>query len=106
MSDIGEKIIDQTVDLMTEQALNGVPKFYDIPDELRDIIEQRTIATERMFWLRATLIEKDPVTEVILRRAFYAESRCWEMENRVAEISLIASGMKGEIERLQAKLDG
>ena len=100
MGDIGDAVVDKTMDLMMVQALNGVPRFYDVPEELREIIEKRTMATERMFWLRATLINKDPITEAILRRAFYAESRCWEMENRAAEISLIASGMKAEIERL------
>lgn len=82
------------------EALNGVPNFLDIPDELRKEIEKTTMVAERMFWLRSKLIKKNTLTEAILRRAFYAESRAYEMEMRLAEMSLIASGMKEEIERL------
>ena len=89
------------VDPLMIEALNGVPNFFEIPDELREEVEKRTMTTERMFWLRSALIEKNPVTEAILRRAFYAESRCWEMESRLAEVSLIASGMKERIESLE-----
>jgi hypothetical protein len=96
--------IDAPVDPIVAQALNGVPQFYDLPDELRQTIEQATMTAERMFWLRANLIEKGPVTEALLRRALYAEARCWEMENRVAEVSLIASGMKERIEQLESEI--
>ena len=93
-----------SVDPIVVQALNGVPQFYDLPDELQATVEQATLAAERMFWLRASLIVKEPATEALLRRAIYAEQRCWEMENRLAETSLIASGMKERIEQLESEI--
>lgn len=87
-----------------DEALGAVPDFYELPDELRTTIEDATVRAERMFWLRAQHIEDTPVTRTLLRRAMYAEARCWEMENRLAEVSLVASGMKAEIERLQDQL--
>lgn len=102
MADI---ITEPEVDPVLVQALNGVPQFYDLPDELREEIEKRTMGAERMFWLRANLIDDTAVTRALLRRAFYAEQRCWEMENRLAETSLIAQGLKGEVERLDKALD-
>ncbi len=102
--DLDGLIDEPDVDPLVVEALNGVPRFYDIPDELREIIEKSTMTGERMFWLRSRLIEKTPVTEAILRRALYAEQRCWEMENRLAEVSLIAAGLKEEVERLQGEL--
>lgn len=100
MTDIAAPDSPDIVDPVIVEALNGVPNFLDIPDELRIEIEKATVVAERMFWLRSSLIEKTPVTEAILRRAFYAEARAYEMEMRLAETSLIASGMKEEIERL------
>ena len=91
--------------LAESEALNGVPDFYDLPDELTKVIEKSTLAAERMFWLRAAHILKDVVTTTLLRRAIYAEQRCWEMENRLGEVSLIAQGMKEEIERLKAEIN-
>lgn len=100
-----EVLIDEPdVDPLVVEALNGVPRFYELPDELRQVIEKQTLTGERMFWLRSRLIEKNPVTEAVLRRAIYAEQRCWEMENRLAEVSLVASGLKEEVERLQGEL--
>ena len=95
--------VDQ-VDIVEVQALNGVPDFFDIPEELASVITQRTVTSERMFWLRATAIEKDKTNTILLRRAMYAESRCWEMENRLAELALIVPGMREEIERLQDRI--
>ena len=87
-----------------DEALNGVPDFMDVPEALQQLFEQATARSERMFWLRATHIPDEVITRTLLRRAFYAEARAWEMENRLAETSLIASGLKDEVERLQAKL--
>lgn len=94
----------EEVDPVLVEALNGVPNFLDLPDELREEIEKATMVAERMFWLRSNKIEKNAVTEAILRRAFYAEARAYEMEMRLAEVSLIASGMKEEIERLKDEI--
>ncbi len=92
------------VDIQEVHALNGVPDFYDLPAELNEVIEKKTMTSERMFWLRASSIEKDKVNTILLRRAMYAESRCFEMENRLGELALIVPGMKEEIERLQDQL--
>ena len=91
--------------LAEREALSGVPNFYDLPDELTEVIEQATLKVERMFWLRAAHIVKDVVNTALLRRAIYAEQRCWEMENRLGEVSLIAQGMNEEIERLKGEIN-
>jgi hypothetical protein len=96
--------IETVVDPIVAQALNGVPQFYDIPDELRASIEQAVMQHERMFWLRSADIPQGPAETTLLRRAIYAEQRCWEMENRLAEVSLIAQGMKERIEDLENQL--
>ena len=93
-----------TPDPVLVEALNGAPNFLDLPDEYRVEVEKATMVAERMFWLRSNLIEKTPMTEALLRRAFYAEQRCYESEFRLAEVSLVASGMKEEIERLQDEI--
>lgn len=87
--------------LITEEALSAVPDFYDLPDELTAVIEKATERKERLFWMRAAHIEQTAATITLLRRAMYAEARCWEMENRLAEVSLVAAGLKAEVERLQ-----
>lgn len=87
------------------EALNGVPLFYDIPSELAQVIEKQVLIKERMFWLRATSINKDPVNSTLLRRAVYAEQRCWEMENRAGEMALITEGAKERIRELEKQLD-
>lgn len=87
------------------EALNGVPLFYDIPSELAQVIEKQVLIKERMFWLRATSINKDPVNSTLLRRAVYAEQRCWEMENRAGEMALITEGAKEKIVELRKQLD-
>lgn len=101
MSVIAKPDAPDSLDPIMVEALNGVPDFLDLPDELTAEVEKATMVAERMFWLRSRMIEKTPVTEAILRRAFYAEARAYETEMRLAELSLIASGMKDEIERLQ-----
>jgi len=88
------------LDPIVAEALAGVPDFFDLPEEYRKVVEAATVTAERMFWLRSTLIEKTPTTMAMLRRAFYAEQRCAESEFRLAEISLVASGLKEEVERL------
>lgn len=93
------------MDLAEQEALSGVPDFLDIPDELKQTIEEQTMAKERLFWLRATHILKDMTNSVLLRRAIYAEQRCLEMEMRLAETALIAQGLKGECERLSDEMD-
>ena len=93
-------------ELIEDACLFGVPDFLDIPDELTDALQKATMAKERQFWLRAgDRVKKDPTTEILLRRAVYAESRCWEMENRAAEMALICNGAAERIEVLEAKLD-
>ena len=87
------------------EALNGVPLFYDIPSELAQVIEKQVLVKERMFWLRATSIDKDPVNSTLLRRALYAEQRCWEMENRAGEMAIITEGAAVKIKELEKKLD-
>ena len=86
------------------EALNGVPLFYDIPSELAQVIEKQVLVKERMFWLRATSINKDPVNSTLLRRALYAEQRCWEMENRAGEMAIITEGAAVKIKELEKKL--
>lgn len=105
MSDEGViQLPEDEVDPAVVQALNGVPNFMDLPDEYRETVEKKTLTAERMFWLRTSLIEQTPVTQALLRRAMYAEQRCYESEFRLGEVSLIASGMKDEIDRLQGEL--
>lgn len=87
-----------------EEALNGVPNFLDIPEDLTGKIEQQVLRTERMFWLRAGHIAKDAVNTTLLRRAVYAEQRCQETEHMLAEMAIITEGAKEEIERLQGEL--
>lgn len=87
------------------EALQGVPNFYQIPDELRAVIEKAVLIKERMFWLRSSHITKDSVTAALLRRALYAECRCWEMENQAAEMALITSGAADRVKELEAQLD-
>ena len=99
-----ENELEVQADPVLVEALNGVPDFMDLPDEYRETIETATMAAERMFWLRSNLITKDAVTEALLRRAIYAEQRCYESEFRLAEVSLIASGMKEKIESLQDEI--
>jgi len=92
------------LDPLVAEALSGVPDFFDLPAEYREAVEAATVTAERMFWLRATLIEKTTLTMAMLRRAFYAEQRCAESEFRLAEISLVASGLREEVERLQDEI--
>jgi hypothetical protein len=86
------------------EVLNGVPDFLEIPDELREEIEKATMVAERMFWLRSQHIQETPLFTAMLRRAFYAEARAFEMEMRLAETSLIASGLKEKVEELQREI--
>lgn len=92
-------------DIAEHEALNGVPLFYDIPSELAQVIEKQVLIKERMFWLRATSINKDPVNSTLLRRAVYAEQRCWEMENRAGEMAIITEGAIVRVKELEKKLD-
>ena len=92
------------MNLAHTEALNGVPKFLDIPDALVEVLQNKTMAAERMFWLRATHIKKDIVNTTLLRRAVYAEQRVQETEHMLAEMALITEGAKEEIERLQGSL--
>jgi len=87
------------------EALNGVPIWLDIPDELSKTIEIQTLQKERMFWLRSNSIVKDAVNTTLLRRAIYAEQRCHEMENRAAEMALITFGAAEKVKELENKLD-
>ena len=99
----GEELI-LGADPALSEVLNGVPNFLDLPDELRAEIEQATMVAERMFWLRSQHIPKTQLNESLLRRAFYAEARAYEMEMRLAETSLIASGLKEKVEELQREI--
>ncbi|HDZ37786.1 MAG TPA: hypothetical protein ENH62_05815 [Marinobacter sp.] len=92
-------------DALTAEAMQGIPEFYDIPDELQQVIEKATLIKERMFWLRATHIKQDIANTQLLRRAVYAECRCWEMENQAAEMALITSGAADRVRELEAQLD-
>ena len=89
---MNETTIDTLDDLITDECFTGAPPFYDLPDDVREKVEGQVQRAERMFWLRVTNLEKTPVTEALLRRAVYAEQRCWEMENMLAEMALIAKG--------------
>jgi len=93
------------IDLAESEALNGVPNFLDIPDVLVEVIEQKTMAAERMFWLRAGHIVRDIVNTTLLRRALYAEVRVQETEHMLGEMALITEGAKEEITRLQDSLN-
>ena len=92
-------------DLLLEEAFNSAPDYYDIPEELEKQIQEQVTARERIFWLRASRIDDNLVTRSLLRRALYAEVRCWESENRLAELVLIAQGAKERVEELERKLD-
>lgn len=96
----------QAEEAITEEAcLAQVPDFYDIPDELRETIEAEVVRRERLFWMTAGRALPDTVvTRTLLRRALYAEVRCWEMENRAAEMALIANGAAERVKELQAAL--
>ncbi len=87
------------------EAMNGVPIWLDIPDELTQIIEKQTLLKERMFWLRSTVIVKDAATTTLLRRAIYAEQRCYEMENRAAEMALITFGAADKVKQLEKRIE-
>lgn len=91
-------------DLLLAEALTGVPDFYEIPEELAKQIEEQVESRERMFWLRSNRIEQDLVTRSLLRRAIYAEVRCWEMENRLAEVVLITKGGAERVSELEQQL--
>jgi len=103
-TEIGVDAAQVDASLAEGEALNGVPDFLQLPDEYRETIEQATLTAERMFWLRATHLIKDVATTTLLRRAIYAEQRCYESEFRLAEVSLIASGMKEKIEQLEDEI--
>ena len=90
--------------LAEDEALSGVPNFLNIPDSLKEKVEEKTMAAERMFWLRARNIKVDIVNTTLLRRAVYAEQRLNETEFMLAEMAMITEGAKEEIERLQKKL--
>lgn len=91
--------------VLIAEAMNGLPDWYEIPEELQTILEKSTLIKERMFWLRATHITQDAATTQLLRRAIYAEQRAWEMENRAAEMALITSGAAKRVKELEKKLD-
>lgn len=90
--------------LAEDEALSGVPNFLDIPDQLAEKIKEKTLASERMFWLRARNIKKDIVNTTLLRRAAYAEARLNEVEFMLAEMAVITEGAVEEVERLQKQL--
>lgn len=98
---------DDTIEdeILIAEAMHGVPDFYEIPDAQREKIEKATLTKERMFWLRATHIEQNVVNTHLLRRAVYAESRCWEVENMVAEMALITSGAADRVRALEKQLN-
>ena len=87
------------------EAMNGVPIWLDIPEELTKTIEIQTLQKERMFWLRSTSIVKDVVSTTLLRRAIYAEQRCYEMENRAAEMALITFGAAEKVTELEERIE-
>jgi hypothetical protein len=91
--------------LAESEALNGVPQFYQIPEEVSKVIEKAVLHKERMFWLRATHIIKDIVNTTLLRRAIYAEQRCWEMESMAAEMAVITSGAADRVKELEKQLE-
>ena len=92
-------------DLLLEEAFNSSPDYYDIPVDMEKAIQEQVSARERMFWLRASRIESNVVTRSLLRRAIYAEVRCWESESRLAEMVMITQGAKQRIEELEKQLD-
>lgn len=94
-----------TDDLLLEEAFNSSPDYYDIPVDMEKAIQEQVSARERMFWLRASRIESNVVTRSLLRRAIYAEVRCWESESRLAEMVMITQGAKQRIEELEKQLD-
>lgn len=98
----GKPTID---DLLLEEAFTGSPDYYDIPEEMEKQIQAQVTARERVFWLRSARIQDDIVTRSLLRRALYAEVRCWESESRLAELVLISKGAKQRIEELEKQLD-
>ena len=92
--------------LIEDACLFGVPDFMDVPDELTQALQVSTLAKERQFWLRAgDRVTKDTATTTLLRRAVYAESRCWEMENQAAEMALICNGAADRVKELEDKLE-
>lgn len=91
-------------EMLLEEAFTGAPDYYDIPDEMEKAIGDQVTARERIFWLRSKLIGDSIQTRSLLRRALYAEVRCWESESRLAELVLISQGAKQRIEELEDKL--
>lgn len=98
---MGKPTVD---DLLLEEAFNSAPDYYDIPEDMEKLIQEQVSARERMFWLRASRIDDNLVTRSLLRRAMYAEVRCWESESRLSEMVLILKGAKQRIEELEAKM--
>ena len=95
-----------SIELQQSAAMNGVPEFLDIPQDMQDKIAAATVAKERFFWLSVgKAITKTPVTEALLRRAIYAEQRVLETEFMLGEMGIICQAAKDEVERLQAQLD-
>ena len=91
--------------LAEQEALAYVPPFYELPNEVREKIERQVLRAERMFWLQAGNIAKDIVNTTLLRRAVYAEQRCWEMENMLGEMAIITEGAGQTVKDLAAGIN-
>ena len=92
-------------DLILNEALNGAPDFYEIPEEMQKQIEEQVTARERFFWLARRRNEQNVITRSLLRRAIYAEVRLVEAESRLGEMGLICHAAKQRIEQLETKLN-
>jgi len=101
-----DTLVGALIDPREQAALNGVPNFYELPDEVREKIEKNVLKTERFFWLNDNVLDKDDTAiRTMLRRAIYAEQRCWEMENQLAEMAMITQGAAQRVSELEASLN-
>lgn len=91
-------------ELTLQEALNGAPDFFEIPEGMQKQIEEQVEARERFFWLAAKRIPQNIITRSLLRRAIYAEVRVTETECRLGEMGLICQAAQERITQLQDQL--
>lgn len=103
MADV--EVLRTQMEALETAVFTGSPPFMDVPDEFRLKVEEQVKRAERLFWLRVTGLDDTAPMRLMLRRAVYAEQRCWEMENMLAEMALIARGAGDTIKDLASGID-
>ncbi len=110
-----------TTNILENEALNQIPEWFDIPEEMQAEIGAKVLARERVFWLRSANILKlnlrNVVVDTLLRRAAYAEIRLSITEEKLAKMTVAFINqakdnalLKGEpmqeLERGEDQVDG